>query len=143
MKVDEEKLYGAYYKPDGLWAGGKAIKELHKITSMSKEDIKSWLAKQALWQVHIPPPEEIQHPNYDVIKPNEKHQFYLLYMPHNLCEGNTYEYILTGIDVVSRYKVARPLKTKKSSEIALVLKAIYKNCGVSKYPKTFQCNNGS
>ena len=39
-----------------VWTGGKAIKELHKITSMSKKDIKSWLAKQALWQVHIPPP---------------------------------------------------------------------------------------
>ena len=30
----------------------------HKLTSMSKKDIKSWLAKQALWQVHIPPPKE-------------------------------------------------------------------------------------
>ena len=42
---------------------------------MSKKDIKSWLAKQALWQVHIPPPKEINHPHYDVTKPNEQHQF--------------------------------------------------------------------
>ena len=34
--TDEEKLYGAYYQPDGLWTGGKAIKELHKIMSISK-----------------------------------------------------------------------------------------------------------
>ena len=39
--------------------------------SMSKKDIKSWLAKQALWQVHIPPPKEIHHLHYDVAKPNE------------------------------------------------------------------------
>ena len=64
--TDEEKLYQAYYQPDRLWAGGKAIKELHKITSMSRKDIKSWLAKQALWQVHIPPPKEIRHPDYDI-----------------------------------------------------------------------------
>ena len=64
--TDEEKLYQAYYQPDRLWAGGKAIKELHKITSMSRKDIKSWLAKQALWQVHIPPPKEIRHPYYDI-----------------------------------------------------------------------------
>ena len=32
--TDEEKLYGAYYQPDRLWTGGKAIKELHKIMSM-------------------------------------------------------------------------------------------------------------
>ena len=47
--TDEEKLYQAYYQPDHLWTGNKAIKELHKITSVSKKDIKSWLAKQALW----------------------------------------------------------------------------------------------
>ena len=143
MKIDEEKLYQAYYEPDRLWTGGKAIKELHKITSMSKKDIKSWLAKQALWQVHIPPPKEIHHPHYDVTKPNEQHQFDLHYMPHNLFEGNTYKYILTGIDVASRYKVARPLRTKKSSKVAFVLEAIYKKCGVFKYPKTFQCDNAS
>ena len=76
-------------------------------------------------------------------KPNEQHQFDLLYMPHNLFEGNMYKYILTGIDVASRYKVTRPLRTKKSSEVAFVLEAIYKKGGVFKYPKTFQCDNGS
>ena len=34
--ADEEKLYQTYYQPDHLWTGGKAIKELHKILSMSK-----------------------------------------------------------------------------------------------------------
>ena len=76
-------------------------------------------------------------------EPNEQHQFDILYMPHNLFEGNTYKYILTGIDVASRYKVARPLRTKKSSEVAFVLEAIYKKGGVFKYPKVFQCDNGS
>ena len=45
--TDEEKLYQAYYQRDRLWTGGKAIKELHKIMSMSEKNIKSWLAKQA------------------------------------------------------------------------------------------------
>ena len=141
--TDEEKLYQTYYEPDRLWTGGKVIKELHKITSMSKRCIKSWLAKQALWQVHIPPPKEIPHPHYAVTKSNEQHQLDLLYMPHNLFEGYMYKYILTAIDVVSRYKVARPLRTKKSGEVALVLEAIYKKGGVVKYPNTFQCDNGS
>ena len=35
--TDEEKLYQAYYGSDRLWTGGKTIKELHKITSMSKK----------------------------------------------------------------------------------------------------------
>ena len=131
MKIDEEKLYQAYYEPDRLWTGGKAIKELHKITSMSKKDIKSWLAKQALWQVHIPPPKEIHHPHYDVTKPNEQHQFDLFYMPLNLFEGNTYKYILTSI------------RTTKSSEVVFVLESIYKKGGLFNCPKTFQFDNGS
>ena len=64
-------------------------------------------------------------------------------MPHNLFEGNTYKYILTDIDVASRYKVARPLRTKKSSKVAFVLEAICKKGGLFKYPKAFQCDNGS
>ena len=110
---------------------------------MSRKDIESWLAKQALWQVPIPPPKEIHHPHYDVTKPNEQHQFDLHYMPHNLFEGNTYKYILTGIDVASRRKVARALKTRKSSEVAFVLELIYRKGGVFKYPKVFQRDNGS
>ena len=51
---DEEKLYQAYYQLDRLWTGGKAIKELYKVTSTSKTDIKSILPKRAIWQVHIP-----------------------------------------------------------------------------------------
>ena len=110
---------------------------------MSEKDIKSWLAKQALWKVHLPLPKEINHPHYDKTNPNEQKQFDLLYMPHKIFEGNTCKYILTGIDVTSRYKVARPLRTKKSSEVAFVLEEIYKNGVVFNYPKPFQCDNGS
>ena len=45
----KEKLYRAYHEPDRLWTGDKAVKELHKITSMMRKVIKSWLVKQALW----------------------------------------------------------------------------------------------
>ena len=142
--TDEEKLYQAYYQPDCLWTGNKAIKEMHKITAMSKKHIKSWLHKQALWQVHVPPPKKINHPHYDVTKPNKQHQFDLVHIPHNFFEGNTYKYLLSGVDVPSRYRVAKPLTTKKSSEVAFVLGAIYKKKGDTfKYPKVLQIDNGS
>ena len=118
--TDKEKLYQAYYQPDRLWTGNKAMKELHKITSMPKKDIKSWLAKQALWQIHIPPPKKINHPHYDVTKPNAQHQFYLVHMPDNFFERNTHKYLLSGFDVALRYRVGKPLTTKKSIEVAFV-----------------------
>ena len=45
------------------------------------KDIKLWLAKQALWQVHTPPPKEINHHHYEVTKPSEQHQCDLLMFP--------------------------------------------------------------
>ena len=108
-----------------------------------KKDIKSWLAKQALWQVHIPPPKEINHPHYDVTKPNEQHQFDLVHMPHNVFKENTYKYLLSGIDVALRYRVAKLFTAKKSGEVAFVLGAVYEKCGAFKYPKVFQIDNDS
>ena len=63
-------------------------------------------------------------------------------MPYNVFEGNTYKYILTGIDVASRYKVTRLLRTKKSSEVVFALDAICKK-DAFKYPMVFQCDNGA
>ena len=40
MKIDGKKLYQAYHEPNRLWTGGKAIKELHKVTSMLQKVIK-------------------------------------------------------------------------------------------------------
>ena len=92
---------------------------------------------------HTTSKKEINYPHYDVKEPNIQHQFDLLNMPHNIFEGNTYKYVLTGIDVASGYKVPRPLRTKKSSEVAVVLEAIYKMRSVFEYLAVFQCDNGS
>ena len=70
------------------------------------------------------------------------HQFDLLYMPSDTLCGNKYEYILAGIDVASRFKVTRPLRTKQARDVAEMIADIYK-VGPLTYPKIFQCDNGS
>ena len=70
------------------------------------------------------------------------HQFDLLYMPSDSLYGSKYKYILAGIDAASRYKVARPLRTKQAKDVAEMIANIYK-VGPLKYPKIFQCDNGS
>ena len=70
------------------------------------------------------------------------HQFDLLYMPSDTLYGNKYKYILAGIDAISRYKVARPLRTKQACDVAEMIADIYK-VGPLTYPKIFQCDNGS
>ena len=39
-------------------------------------------------------------------------------------------------------KSTSPLEPEKSSEVAFVLEVINKKCGVFRYPKVFQCDNG-
>ena len=70
------------------------------------------------------------------------HQFDLLCMPSDTLYGNKYKYILAGIDAASRYKVARPLRTKQARDVAEMIADIYK-VGSLTYPSTFQCDNGS
>ena len=131
-----------YYQPENLWKGRKAITMLRKATGFPLKDVKAWLAKQALWQVHMPPPKRIDHPHYYVTEVNKMHQADLLYLPHDKVYQNTYKYTLNVIDVASRYKASRPLKTKKASEVADMLRDIYKK-GPLRYPKEFHIDNGT
>ena len=70
------------------------------------------------------------------------HQFDLLYIPSDTLYGSKYTYILAGIDAASRYKVARPLRTKQARDVVEMIADIYK-VGPLTYPKIFQCYNGS
>ena len=70
------------------------------------------------------------------------HQFDLLYMPLDTLYGNKYKYILAGIDAASRFKVARPLRTKQARDVSEMFADIY-TVGPLTYPKIFQCDNGS
>ena len=137
-----DKLQSIYYQPDHLWKGKKAIKKLVDLSKEKPKDVRKWLSKQAFWQVHSPPPKRINRPHYEVTTPNEVHQFDVLYMPQDKLYGNTYKYILSGIDVASRYKVARPMRTKQAKDVAEMISDIYK-VGPLTWPKVFQCDNGS
>ena len=110
-----------------MWTGKKAIKNLKQLTNLSPKLINLWLSKQAFYQVHLPAPKTINRPYYEITIPNYMHQFDLLYMPGDTLYGSKYKYILSGIDVASRYKIARPLRSKKASDVAFLLKTIYEN----------------
>ena len=148
------KMDKIYYQPNHLWKGKKAVKKLKELSGEKPKTVKQWLFRQTFWQVHLPAPKCIDgpagpgvavkphRPHYQVTIPNEMHQFDLLYMPLDTLYGNKYKYILAGIDVASRFKVARPLRTKQACDVAEMIADIYK-VGPLTYPKIFQCDNGS
>jgi len=128
------ELQEIYYQLQHLWKGQKAVKILKSMSKLKPKVIKQWLSKQAFWQVHLPAPKHVERPHYDVTTPNELHHFDLLYMPGDKLYGNKYKYILSGIDVASRYKIARPLRTKQAKEVAEMLNDIYKGAPLT-FPK--------
>ena len=131
-----------YYQPNHLWKGQKAVKKLAELSREKPKVIKQWLSRQAFWQVHLPALKPVDRPHSQVTIPNEMHQFDLLYMPSDTLYGNKYKYILAGIDAASRFKVARPLRTKQARNVAEMISDIYK-VGPLTYPKIFQCDNSS
>ena len=138
MKINETNIECIDYSHEGK----KAIKKLKELSKEKPKVIKQWLLKQAFWQVHLPPTKRIDRLHYEVTIPNEMHQFDLLYMPLDTSYRNKYKYILSGIDVASRYKVVRHLTTKQAKDVAEMIADIYK-VGPLTYPKIFQCDNGS
>ena len=91
--------------------------------------------------MHLPP-NCVDKAHYKVNIPNEMHQFDLLYMPSDTLYGNKYKYILSGIDINSRYKVARSLRMKQAKDVAEMIASIYKG-GPLTYHKISECDNSS
>ena len=137
-----KKLEKIYYSPKGYWRGYSAIKRLCTVAGVSEEEAKSWLKKQAMWQIYLPAPKYIPRPTFDVFVPNEVHQADLLFLPHDrpLRSRKTYKYALTVVDVASRYKEAEPLASKESAEVAKAFSTIYKR--VLRWPKLLQVDPG-
>ena len=140
--MTDEILTKIYYKPENMVVGRKAIQLLKNQSGLSLEKVKSFLAKQAIWQVHIPPPLKIEHPHYYVTEVNKIHQADIMYLPHDKYYLLTYKYVLNVIDVASRYKASRPLRSKKASEVADRFRDIYRK-GPLKYPKELYVDNGT
>jgi len=136
------KLQEIYYNPEHLWTGRKAIKQLQKASKMPLKVVEAWLAQQAFFQVYLPGPKKIDHPHFYVTKVNKIHQADLMYLPHNKVYQNIYKYVLNIVDIASGYKVSRPLKTKKASEVAEMIKDIYKK-GPLKFPEELHVDNGT
>ena len=90
--------------------------------------------------MYLPSPRNISRPTFDVQTPNAVHQADLLFFPHNKRERKVLKYVLTVVDVASRFKAAEPLTSKDSSEVTKAFKRIYK--GPPHWPKVLQVDPG-
>ena len=118
------------------------MKKLSQESGVPEDEAKLWLMKQAVWQIFLLVPKNIQRPTFDVELSNAAHQADLLFLPHDkLPRGRKiFKYALTVVDVASRFKAAEPLTSKDSSEVSKAFQKIYK--GPLKWPKILQVDPG-
>lgn len=121
-----------YYDPDtgytGLYKLYKKAKE--KDAGVRLSDVKAFLDKQYTHQINR---SDVRPKHYRTIlanKPRDSYQMDL--MIYNRYEKDGYKYILTCIDVHSRYAVAVPLKSRQEGDILKGIKKIFKEMGVPK-----------
>lgn len=136
-----------YYQTRGLYQSAKKLWEKAKSVGYEFDiaDVKKWLYRQAIWQIHSPAPKYIPQASFNKItRPNEFHQADILYMPHDIIGGRKYKYCLNIVDVASRYKASVPLLDRSSKSVARAFKKKYgsKNSPLI-WPKVLQVDGGS
>jgi transposase InsO family protein len=140
-------LSGLYYQTKGLYHSAKKLwkKAKEKGYEFDITDVKKWLSRQAIWQIHSLPPKYIPQASFNKItRPNEYHQADILYMPHDVMKGHNYKYCLNIVDVASRYKASIPLYNRSSKSVARAFLKVYgsKNSPLI-WPKVLQVDGGS
>ena len=137
-KIDvTSALRRIYYQPSGYQRTVKKLLEAAKNTgyNFTIDEVKDWLKRQAIHQIHKPQPKYIPQVSFSSITiPNEVHQADILYMPYDKVGRITYLFCLNIVDIASRYKVSIPIgainvKNKQgiltSHTIAQALEKVY------------------
>ena len=139
-------LQKLYYKPEGYH---RTVNKLYDASleagyDFTIDEVREWLERQALHQIHMPGPNYIPRASFNSIQiPNECHQSDIVYMPHDKVGTKIYKYCLCVVDVASRFKTVYPLTEINSSVVAKALNEIYnsRKCPL-KWPKLFLSDKG-
>jgi hypothetical protein len=148
-------LQKIYYQPSGYQRTVKKLFEASKDAGYDfiLDEVKDWLERQAVHQIHKPRPRYIPRASFSSITiPNKVHQADVLYMPYDKVGQITYLFCLNVVDIASRYKASIPIGARSvrdrqgiltSHTIARALEKIYDNpkCPLV-WPKVFLTDKG-
>ena len=134
----DEKLRKVYYDLKHP-AGYASARKLAKATGISEKNVKSWLKKQTTYTLHRQARKKYPTRRYIVHDIDEQWQADLADVSLISRQNSDYHFILTVIDIFSRYAWAFPLKTKRGQEVAAAFKVIFKE---GRIPKRIQTDQG-
>ena len=134
----EERLKALYYNPKNP-AGFASINKLVKASGYSRAKVRTWLKAQPTYTLHRQARIHYSTRKYIVHDIDEQWQADLCDVALIARENKGYRFILTVIDIFSRYAWARPLKNKTGVAVAAAFKDIFAE---GRIPKRIQTDQG-
>ena len=135
----EQKLKEIYYNPShpAALSAPPVLAAAAKVPLLRTE---KWLQKQKTYTLHRRARKRYPTRKYYVNAIDDQWQMDLADMNQLQSQNRGYRYILTVIDVLSRYGFARPLKTKTGNEVATAMEDIFRKSG--RVPRRVQTDQG-
>ena len=127
MTSIDEILKQIYYDPSNP-AGLASVKKLYdsvKHLNVSKKYVNHWLSKQNSHVFHKQTINKFTRNRVLVNSIDEEFQADLMDIRHVKWNHGRYHYILTVIDVLSKFAFATPIKRKSGIEVAAALRKIF------------------
>lgn len=134
----EKKLKKIYYNPKHP-AGFASIAKLAEASGYSKAKVKSWLKAQPTYTLHHQARKRYPTRKYIVHNIDEQWQADLADVALIAKENSGYRFLLTVIDIFSRFAWVRPLRTKTGREVAEAFSDIFEE---GRIPKRIQTDQG-
>jgi hypothetical protein len=119
-------------------AGFGGVSKLSKRVSASKKETQSWLSTQLAYSLNKPMRKRFPTRAYRTFGINDLWQMDLMEMIPYSKINNGYKYILTCIDVFSRFARCTGVKTKSANDIFDAMSIIFEET----YPKNLQTDLG-
>ena len=133
-----ELLKTIYFNPKNP-NGLSSIHKLSKSSGVSEKKVKEWLKSQPTYTLHRTARKKYPTRKYIVHDLDEQWQADLADVALIAKHNNGNHFILTVIDIFSRYAWARPLKNKSGRQVAKAFKSIFRE---GRIPKRIQTDQG-
>ena len=136
---DDTRLRDVYYEPAKVGSFG-GVKALSEASGVSLPRTRLWLSQQMTYTLHKGARRRYVTRPYRTNKIDGQWQADLVEMIefHNVNDG--YRYLLTVVDLFSRYAWARPIKSKNAADVTLAFRSILSQD--RRKPKKLQTDNG-
>jgi hypothetical protein len=140
-------LQKIYYQPSGYQRTAKKLYEVSQKAEydFSLDEVRDWLERQAVYQIHKPRPKFIQYASFNDIQDlNDMHQSDSTPFSHCKIGNRIYKHRLVIKDIATRFRRSFSLSNKSSAQVAKAFQKIYDdpNCPLI-WPNVLIINRGT